>query len=185
MEDINEADVGGLVGLGTDIPIHFIPAGVRHGCGLGKLAVIFALAYWGMVQSDFFHLPISNLVQAAITDMADGDRTSFDHRQRQNASHAMQLGLTLRALKDAIVRQRDGFADALFGVARRILEAITDGVDGDASSFFAGRLAADSIDHDEQAFLLVHVVQVFIVRPLLAGISDDAGDQLMRAVHSG
>ena len=153
----DEIGVVGRVLLRPDIAKDFVAARMTHGFGFADFVVILALAHGGMVVSDLANLAAADLVKARIAHVADYGRAVFQNGDRQDAGHPLPFGIAARLPQDFVVGHGDGFADALLGGAGLAFEARADTAHGDLGGLFAGGLAADAVDHEENAALGVDV----------------------------
>ena len=125
--DLDEVSVVGLVFFGANIAEDLIAARVAHGFSFADLALVFALADWGMIVRDLADLAAAEMVEARIAHVADDGSavfkdgavfepgSIFEHGHGEHKSHAFPFGIGARGLEDFVIGDSDGFADALFG----------------------------------------------------------------------
>ena len=95
--------------------------------------------------------------------MADCHLAALDHCEREHASHSVPIGLGLCGIVHRVVRQRDGFTNALLDGPGLAFEA-PDTLDGDSGGVLTGLVPAHAVHHEEDPARVVGVDPILVVR---------------------
>ena len=174
----DEARVIGIFLGRTNVAKDFIAARVAHGFGFGDLAPIFALADRRMVVSDLFDFAWTEQVKTRIAHMADGHDIVLDQSESEHAGHTCPLGPDTRETQNFVVREGNGFANALFRRAGGPFQPFANHVSRYTGRSLTRRVAANAIDNDINATIGIDVITVFVVPATPAGIGRGRETQL-------
>ena len=149
-----------------------------HGLFFADLMGVLALSHGRMIVRDFMDFSVANLVQPRIAHMPDHGRTVIEHRHREHARHSFPFGIAARRTQNFVVGHGNGLAHALLGGAGLPFQTRAHPPDSNFGGLLAGRLPADTVDHEENAALRIHVQRVFIISPHEPRIASPGKPQL-------
>ena len=148
---VDEVRIVGLVRVGSDIAIHLVAPRVVHRLELGELAGVFALADRRVIARDLVDAIRGELVQARVADVAHHGARVVDNNDGEDARHPVPLRPQDGGTVDLVVRDRDCLAHAIDSGAGPAFESRPHRRERDVGGLSAGRLAADTVDDQEQS----------------------------------
>src|SRR5688572_11908549 len=123
-----------------------------------------------MIACDLLDVTVAGLVEPRITDMSDGSHVVLDHRDGEDAGHAVPFRAGGRQAVKLVVGQGDRLTYSLLNRTGLALEPLAQHAQRNVGGLAAGRLSADAVDDDEQTARLVGVEAILVDLTLKAGI---------------
>ena len=130
-----------------------------------------------MVARDFVDAAIADFIETRVADVAYRRGAVLDHRNGEDAGHALPLWTGGRQTMNFVVGNGDRFANALANGSGLALEPLAQHAECDVGGLSAGGLSADTVDDDEQPARLVKVEAILVDLTLKAGIGCARGDR--------
>ena len=156
--------------FGAHIAVDLVPARVPHGAQFVDLAPILAFSDGRMVMGELTNVPWLDKVQPGIADLSHCDLTGFDDGDREDAGHSPQFLVFLGEPENLVVGDCYCFPNAIGRRSSRAFQAGSEQFVCSVGGFFAGSLAANTVDNEENPKLRVGMEAIFIVFALSAGI---------------
>ncbi len=173
--DLHEVGIVRGVPFGPDIAVDLVAARMAHGLRLGDLVSVLALADRRVIARHLLEPPAAQLVQTRIADVPDGRAAVADHRGGQHAGHPFPLGPGAGEGVDLVVRDGNGFAQPGGDRTGFAFEPGPQHRQRDIGRLPAGRLAADAVDHEEQATRGIAVKPILVDFAPAADVSGAGG----------
>ena len=104
-----------------------------------------------MVPGDLLDPATTQSVEACVADVSDRRNSLLDDRDGEDARHPVPFRARRGQAIDLVVGNRDRLSHALGDRPRLAFKPFSQHRKGDIGRLPAGRLPADTVDHDEQA----------------------------------